>query len=195
VTTPAQVTPDDLRRAFDATLAERAARVRVELRREAPAVPPRIGPVRRRLMGALAGRLAEPLVGEGVVDFAGRRCALVYGGAYAVLVTGGEQWSGRPGKELARLPPPEPADDRHPLWLFELGPSIRAVLEAHADEAAGVRAALAVDRDGTAMPLTVWVDRTGLLRRLEHPAPSATLAVDLLELGVELTADWSRLPG
>jgi hypothetical protein len=71
-----------------------------------------------------------------------------------------------------------------------------------------VRYQLAIPR-GTArlgqlkqIPLEVWVDDEGRIRRLRHghfsggtaSVPFYTITVDLLEFEVELPADWSRLP-
>jgi hypothetical protein len=66
----------------------------------------------------------QVLRAEGFLDFESRRCAIDFG-AYAELVDGSSQWSGRSGRAIATLPE-EAAQSGNPLWLFDL---LRGVAE------------------------------------------------------------------
>jgi hypothetical protein len=48
--------------------------------------------------------------------------------------------------------------------------------------------------DLLAVPLQVWIDEDGRIRRVLWESKMMKLVRELLEFGVELPADWSRLP-
>lgn len=157
------------------------------------------------------------LSAEGVIDFPGRRLMMDFG-CYAVLVAEGRRWSGRSGRPIATLPADVfPAGSHDPLWLLDM---LQGVTEAQhgGNEMLGERrcrqfsarvdlsraAELSPDHlalppakhygDLLAVPLQVWIDEDTQISRILMESDITELTLALLEYGVELPADWSRLP-
>ena len=162
---------------------------------------------------------------RGVIDFGAQRC--MYGPyrvskqrEEAVLVVKDKLWKGAPGARVERLSA-DAASTYQPLWLVDLVRGVtevtsqaRGVLDgdpctcfdARADliragEAAGYDLALpsGVGRleDLKKVPVEVWVNDGGHIRRIRHTGPvpaKSTVTLDLSAFGVELPSDWSRLP-
>jgi antitoxin (DNA-binding transcriptional repressor) of toxin-antitoxin stability system len=207
------MTLDDLRAAHERTVAERSARVRfrtethleeqLEQARHADdgALPL---PLRlfRRGLGAAMQRMPKATSADGVIDFERWRCALDYG-SYAVVIDGEQEWSGRSGRALDTLEP-RAATARSPLWLLRALEGVREI----ADDGMVLVDLVAVQERGAAVPLpdvatveearalpfVVEPDDAGRLARIAFTGGRTTIALELLELGVELPADWSRLP-
>ncbi|MBA2794091.1 MAG: hypothetical protein H0U32_08915 [Thermoleophilaceae bacterium] len=166
----------------------------------------------------------HPVVG--FVDFETQRCMCGDPSLpTATLVVGDRTWKGPFGTTV----PAASADDAstlQPLWLIDLARGVVEAREqtaqvlhgracrrfsAHADlnrAAEMVPYQLAIPT-GTGrldqlrrIPVEVWVDDEGRIRRIRHAhasdgrasVPLSTTTVDLLEFEVELPADWSRLP-
>jgi len=170
----------------------------------------------KRAFTAGLGKLTKDLRGEGCIDFRAHRCALDYG-SYAMIVVGDRMWSGRSGRPLATLPD-EAATSIEPTWLLDLDRGVTDVeahgkelvsgrrcrhLLAHADmgrAAAVAPAGLPVPHcaarygDLLRLPLELWLDEEDYIRRLRQGDEVATLTLELLELGVDAPADWTRLP-
>lgn len=161
---------------------------------------------------------AQPTVG--VLDFEAHRCMYGYR-SYVMLVDGDRVWQGAPGTSVASLSS-KPAAAYQPLWLFDL---LRGVEQAQAEgmdivegltcrrflaHANLIRAADAVPYDMavpagidqladlTRLPVGVWVDERGHLRRVsvrhfndDFGRNSSTVSVT--ELGTQPPSDWSRL--
>ena len=174
----------------------------------------------RRAHEWTSSKMARPVVG--VIDFAEHRCVqLPSGQSEAELIVGDERWLGAPGTAINRLTA-KPATVWQPLWLVDL---VRGVVDARehpAQDAGGNgprrfsatsdlnRAAEAVpygmaippnlDRldDLRNIPIDVWVDDDGFIRRLRHdnarPTTLMTSTLDLTELGIAVPEDWSRIP-
>ncbi len=158
----------------------------------------------------------------GVLDFGGQRC--MYGDpspSTAVLVVGDRTWTGR--FPAAVEADGVPASTLQPLWLLDLVRGVVSARErapqlldgrpcrqfsARADlhraaEAVSYELALPTDMkhldDLTRIGVEVWVDESGCIRRIRHSTeyagvPTSTVTVDLIEFGVGLPAEWSRLP-
>jgi hypothetical protein len=157
---------------------------------------------------------------EGFLDLESRRCAIDYG-AYAELVHGSNHWSGRSGRALATLPQ-KPVLALSPLWLFDL---LRGVTEAAGLGSESVRGRAcqrlraSVDlarvsdqvpsdiplppgaffEELRQLPLELWLDDEGLVRRIrfQHRLFGEAFekrTLELLDLGTDEAVDWSRLP-
>ncbi len=190
----------------------------------------------RRGLGGLAGRVAdkgfelwmryllrsasEVRRADGFIDLDARRCAIDYG-AYAELIEGSNEWSGRSGRSLATLPP-EPASALSPLWLFDLLRGVTEAAELGSEPVRGrscrrLRASVDLARVARevpgktplppgaffeelgALPVETWLDEDGYVRRIrfEHRGPggaSQTYTLELHDFGTEDKLDWSRLP-
>jgi hypothetical protein len=178
----------------------------------------------RRLVDRWTRKMAAQLH-PGVVDFAGHRC--MYGPykatrarEEAVVVVEDRKWSGAPGTPLDRLAA-EDAGAMQPLWLIDLLGGItegqrqaREVLggarctrfAAHANlcragEALAYQVAVptGIKRLGDLekIPVELWIDEEGYLRRIQHSSGEGgewTLTLDLSDFGIEQPPDWSRLP-
>ena len=164
----------------------------------------------------------------GVIDFAGHRCMygpykVSRQKEEAVLVVEDRLWRGAPGTAVARRAG-ESASALQPLWLVDL---VRGVADArvqgeevldghrcrrfaaHADlnraaESLSYQMALppaGISRLGELkeVPVELWVDHDGYIRRIRHTAGGRsaglnTTILDLSEFGIQLPLDWSRLP-
>lgn len=167
----------------------------------------------------LAGRAMQA---EGLVDFGHRRCAIDYF-AYAELIDGPRQWSGRSGRSIRTLPE-EKARALSPLWLFDLlrgateasevarervrGRSCRR-LRARADLArvsAVVPGDMALPPGASfeelqTLPIEVWLDEDDYIRRIRFEYDfgfgafgGGVHTVDFFDFGTKERMDWSRLP-
>ncbi len=155
------------------------------------------------------------LSAEGVIDLAGRRLMMDFG-SYAVVVAEGRRWSGRSGRAISTLPPDVfPEGVGEPFWMLdvpkgvtEAQPAGRKTLGAHDCQCLSARcdfgrAAKASPElvlppakryeDLLAVPIHVCIDEKGCIRRVRFES-EMLVTLDLLEYGVELPADWSRLP-
>jgi len=164
--------------------------------------------------------------GAGVIDFETQRC--IYADpshSTATLVGGDRTWRGPFGTAVEAVSA-QAASTHQPLWLFDLLRGVVAACEqtpqvldgrtcrrfsAHADlnrvaEAVpyelAIPAATARLGELKRIPVEVWVDDDGCIRRIRHAgtggigpasAPINTATLDLIEFGVEPPADWSRL--
>ncbi|MGI3784406.1 MAG: hypothetical protein ACRYG2_26905 [Janthinobacterium lividum] len=225
--------------ALDRTVAARSARItaRTDHSWALPSMPGRtargpvasaaigIGRTAGKAVGSAVGkgilRLvadgADPrhLVGQGVLDLAGRRSMIDYG-SYAVLQVGAQEWSGRSGRALQTLPPATPRIGA-PLWLIDLAAGVTTAVDWGIDDVEGRRwrhlkataslpEASSRHPDGMPspargryedlleLPLEVWLDDEHL-RRICFVDDHRTQSVTLFELGVDTGGmDWSRLP-
>ena len=173
----------------------------------------------RLAMRRLTNYASNPTRAFGFLEFESRRSAIDYG-AYAQLVDGPDEWSGRSGRALATLSG-EPVQSTGPLWLFDL---LRGVTEASRVGSETVRGRVcthfrvsvdmarvsAARPDPTplppgstfealgAVPVDVWLDDEGLVRRIrfEHRLPMGTFtySLELYDFGTTASFDWSRLP-
>lgn len=171
---------------------------------------------RRVLKAAAKGLDWRHLVGEGVLDIAGRRFMLDHG-SYARLHADGREWSGRSGRLLETLPT-DPDERPTPLWLLDL---LQGATEAHDDGADDVRGvacrrlrvtadlgrASAATPHGLAPPkqrrfedllalhVDVWLDDDAHVRRVRFVDEHRTDTLELWDLGVPVDdLDWTRLP-
>jgi hypothetical protein len=176
----------------------------------------------RRLVHRWSKAAAQPQ--HGVIDFAAHRC--MYGPVKvfkereeAVLVVEDRYWTGAPGEPIDRLSA-KTASAYQPLWLLNL---LRGVIDAEergvdlvhgqpcthfgaevdlpcAADAISYEMALPPGvsqlQDLKEVPVEVWIDDEGYVRRARHTAPATTsvLTVDLIEFSISLPCDWSRLP-
>jgi hypothetical protein len=162
------------------------------------------------------GRLT--IIGRGVIDFGHRRSMVAYG-RESVIVVDGEARTGPPGLPVAVAPARPAGSLQDPTWLLNAAYGVTAVEARGADRVVGEacrrlrivcdlsRAAAAtpaqlalpfdIDRfeELLHVPLDVWVDQAGFIRRVHHESRHrVAMTLDLLELGVELPGDWTRLP-
>jgi hypothetical protein len=158
------------------------------------------------------------IMGRGFIDF-GRRRAMVAYGRESVIVVDGEARSGPPGLPVAAAPARPAASMQDPTWLLNAAYGVTAVEARREEPVAGEpcrrvrivcdpsRAAAAtpaelplpvdVERfeDLLHVPLDVWLDGTERIRRVRRESrDGVTMTLDLLELGIALPEDWSRLP-
>ncbi len=158
----------------------------------------------------------------GVLDFEGQRC--MYGDpspSTAVLVVGDRTWNGP--FPAAVESDGAAASTLQPLWLLDLVRGAVSAREQtpqlldgrpcrrfsaladlnRAAEAVAYRLALPMGMkhldDLTRIRAEVWVDDDGCIRRIRHTdetagVPISTVTLDLIEFGVGLPAEWSRLP-
>ena len=138
----------------------------------------------------------------------------------AVLVVEDRHWTGAPGEQIDRLSA-QTASAYQPLWLLNLLRGVvdakkRGVVFLHGQTCTHFGAQVDLLRAADALtyemalpppgvsqlqelkkvPVEVWIDGEGYVRRARHTAaggPSA-LTVDLSEFGILLPSDWSRLP-
>ena len=207
------MTPDAVRAALASTVAARSARVRftTEQHVEEPLAQakdvddsglPLAVRMFRRVLGAGMRRMPRSTSADGVVDFVDWRCALDYG-SFATVIAGDRQWSGRSGRALDTLPA-QRAAVRQPLWLLRALEGAEAELPGDAVavdlvalEQAGRDLALpdvqSVE-EARRLPFEVALGAEGRLARVAHTSRWSTISVELFEYGVELPADWSRLP-
>ena len=157
---------------------------------------------------------------DGLLDFELRRCAIDWG-AYAELICGSSEWSGRSGRPIATLPE-EPARALSPLWLVDLLRGVTEAFEVGSEPVRGqqcrrLRASFDLARVSAAvpghtpippgfsfeelgaLPLDLWLDEEGYVRRIrfENRAPggaSQTYSLDLFDFGTKGALDWSLLP-
>jgi len=166
-------------------------------------------------------KLSQPAVG--VLDFAAHRCMYGYPGKSEVtVVVKDKQWAGASGTAAQALAPTA-ASAIQPLWLIDL---VRGITEAqaegeeacdghmcrrfsaHADlnraaDEVPYQMALPQGIDQiaklTRIPVEVWMDTEGLIRRIRHArrqphrARPDTSTLELREFGVQPPSDWSRL--
>ena len=158
---------------------------------------------------------------SGLIDFEGRRCVQQYPGARrAELVIGDRLWRGAPGTAVTERTR-RPMSSFQPLWLVDLAGGLVDAREDAAEEAGGrlcrrfsahadlrrAAEALPYEMPGPdhatgdlgRIPITVWIDDDGFVRRLRHDAVDAqgqpvTTTLNLSDLGAALPADWSRVP-
>lgn len=192
--------------------------------RELPEYPP---PRHERSVRGLLGRVGEQGFklmlrqlfawagnvrhADGFLDFASRRCAIDHG-AYAEIVYGSAQWSGRSGRELATLKE-RPALAPNPLWLFDLLHGVSEASEAGSEPVRGAPCRRLTARsdlhrlserlpDDTplppgasfealrALPFEVWIDDAALVRRIRYEQrvlgdASAAYTLELLDFGTK----------
>lgn len=173
----------------------------------------------RLVVGCLANYASAPGRAIGFLEFESRRSAIDYG-AYAELVDGSNQWDGRSGRALATLGS-DPVQATGPLWLFDLLRGVADASHVGSDTVRGrvcdhVRASVDVARvsaarpdptplpPGTtfealeALPLEVWLDDEGLVRRIRFeydlPTGARRTSLELFDFGTAASVDWSRLP-
>ncbi len=167
----------------------------------------------------LANYASNPMRADGFLEFTSRRSAIDYG-AYAKIVDGPRQWSGRSGRALATLS--EDAEEAvGPLWLFELLRGVTEVCRVGSESVRGrscehLRASVDIARvsaarpDPTplppgsrfeelgALPVEVWLDAEGLVRRIRFqyalPMGAQSYTLELFDFGTTGSVDWSRLP-
>lgn len=124
---------------------------------------------------------------EGFLDFQARRCAVDYG-AFAELIHGSSEWSGRSGRAIATLPE-KPVRALSPLWLFDLLRGVTDAAEVDSERVRGRRcrrlratsdlarvAGATADKTPLppgawfeelgALPLDLWLDEEGYVRRI-----------------------------
>jgi len=145
---------------------------------------------------------------EGVIDFQRRRYMIDFG-FYAVLLSGGREWSGRSGRRLATLPARKPRE-AVPFVLTDLLAGVSSATVCGCEEIRGVRcrrveAEAPADRASAVlsvseaisrvrMPVTVWI-ADGFVRRAQVWAQDRQYAMELWDFGVDVTQwDWTRLP-
>jgi hypothetical protein len=179
-----------------------------------------------RLMLRLTRRWMRKMASQsavGVLDFGAHRCMYGYPGKPEVtLVVGDEQWAGAPGAAVDALVA-SPASATQPLWLIDLARGIKEargqgeeILKGHACRRFAGHADLNQAADAvsypmalpmgirqldelTRIPVEVWIDREGLIRRIRHTDRQPhqtrpnTSTIELREFGVALPSDWSRL--
>ncbi len=158
----------------------------------------------------------------GVVDFQAHRCVYHDKSSMATLIVGNRRWYAAPGTTVDELSA-RAASVTQPLWLVDLVGGVVDATEqapedlsgratrrfsAHADlnrAAESVSYEIAAppemehSGDLTRIPLEVCVDHDGYIRRIRYftagPADfQSTSTVDVIELGVALPSDWSRIP-
>lgn len=158
---------------------------------------------------------------EGVLDLAGRRYTLLHSWM-AQLGVGGTCWTGAPGGELSD----EFLDDvgrgqPDPLWFADLligahspavagSGSIRgtecrhltASVDLHRVAAESTEAVWVPERadyrELAALPIAVWLDDAGVLRRIRYfTDKDSSRSLELWDHGSvqEDSVDWTRLPG
>ena len=158
----------------------------------------------------------RPVQHSGLLDLAAHRCMYsLIGTSKVTLVVRDQRWEGEPGSPVSELTA-GPAATAQPLWLLDL---VRGITEAKAqgEESLGgqttrrftayanleraLRAApypmpganasdLVVDHKR--LPLELWVDGEGCIRRIHVRHSLVPMTLDLLELGAP-PPDWSRL--
>jgi hypothetical protein len=157
---------------------------------------------------------------EGMLDLAGRRYALVHSWM-SQLGAAGVCWIGKPGQELSDAIVDDTGTGRpDPLWFTDL---LLGVQSAAASGSASVRGApcrqltVSVDlhraaaesaeavwvpelldyRELAALPLEVWLDDSGHLRRIRFfTGKESSRSLELWDHGsVGDAVDWTRLPG
>ena len=161
-----------------------------------------------------------PRRADGFLDLEARRCAIDWG-AYAETIDGSREWSGRSGRSLSTLPD-EPARAPNPLWLFDLLRGVTEAREVGSEIVGGrtcrhLRASADMGRvaeetpDLTALPLgfayeelgaipvEVWLDDAGLVRRIDFEArligaATQVHSLELSDFGTRQSSDPSRLP-
>ena len=175
--------------------------------------------VLRALMERFERWFEEP--GIGVIDFEGGRCMWTHPNRRSgTLIAGGRRWEGWPGTPVAELTGQPAKSNHNPMWLLDL---LRAVEDARASgeevvdgetlrrfsvRANLIRAGDAVSydiatppgenhmSDLTRVPLAVYVDGDGYVRRVadDHESPPLGVTLDLSDFGTELPSDTSRVP-
>lgn len=175
----------------------------------------------RRLLGYAFNKL-EAEAAIGVIDFEAHRCVHHSGRSHPELVVGDRRWRGATGRAVDGLSG-DPASASQPLWLVDLVRGVvdareqaaeglhgRATrrLSAHADlnrAAEAVSYQMAVPAgihqlgDLEHIALEVWIDDDDCIRRIRHTSGDpktgeTTCTLDLIEFGIELPSDWSRIP-
>lgn len=166
----------------------------------------------RRLLNKIS-----PIYAVGIIDFAEHRCLYHPAGkARVMMVVGDRSWEGTPGTAVAGLSA-TPASPFQPLWVFDLvrgvteaqpigdaelsgrrcrGFFARADLNRAADAASyDVAVPVKVNQIGELkrIPMTVWVDDEGYIRRIWQSNPTSRL--ELIEFGIAAPSDWSVLHG
>jgi hypothetical protein len=158
------------------------------------------------LIGWLGRRLEErlnrPMRGSGVVDVGARSAAIDFGG-FAVVIREGREWSGRSGRLLSSLPS-KSMRMYQPLWLSDLVTGVTEAREVGVERVGGrdcrhfsaVADAVVVATKTDfllpskrrlaalrAVPVDVWIDADGLIRRLRYP-DHPVMVLDLQQHGV-----------
>ena len=173
----------------------------------------------RLVMRRLTAYASNPRQAIGFVDFNSRRSAIDYG-AYAQIVDGEREWSGRSGRARATLSE-EPARGVDPLWLFDLLRGVSEALQLGNETVRGSRcerlratvdmARVSAARPGPtplppgstfeelgAVPVEVSVDAEAFVRRIRFeydlPMGGQTYSLELFDFGTNVSLDWSRLP-
>ncbi len=209
-----------------------AATARIELRVDLDwAMPPLVRPRRgglltpavaagkaagKRLLGIASGGVDfRHMSAEGVIDIAGRRSMLDYGGA-ARLYADGREWDGASGCPLATLPSDKPQMPT-PLWLLDVLVGVTAATDMPSETVRGARcrrvaatADLSVASRAApgglatpererfeellALPVGIWLDDEHI-RRVRFTWGHRTDTLELWDFGVPLDdVDWTRLP-
>lgn len=174
----------------------------------------------RLLMRRLSKVTAVPMLG--VVDLQAHRCVYYSSSSMATLIVGDRRWYAAPGTTVDELSA-RATSVTQPLWLFDLVGGVVDATEqapedlsgratrrfsAHADlnraaEAASYEIAAPPEMehtgDLTRIPVAVCVDHDGYIRRIRYIFPGSanlqsTSTLDVMEFGVALPSDWSRIP-
>jgi hypothetical protein len=196
----------------------RLPRLRYRRRRAGgPLTPARRAVVRagRRLVDPLLDALAD-IRATGAIDFATRRYMLDYGG-FAEMDAGDGRRTGRSGERPVAAALELTLSHHAPFWLLDLARGVTDMDDVGAEEVSGrvcrrlaghadlTRAAAATSPalvlppvarygDLERLPLVVWLDADGHVRRLRYDGEIDSVTLDLVELGIEPPGDWSRLP-
>jgi hypothetical protein len=209
---------DPVTAVHDARRALFAARTaRLTLRREPEPEPPeaRRGVLAR--MARMIGGRGNPMEAEGILDL-DRPGAAYDHGQFAVTEIGDSIWGGPSGRALTDLPV-DPDCRPGPLWFLGAVEFLNAAVEEDLDEVAGsvcrrfrVHADLSVSPevrsartsgamswipdvvpDLSAVPLTVWIDRTHL-RAVSVRGRGQIYSLELHDVGARFRGfDWTRL--
>ena len=191
----------------------------IELFRGAQDVSPHPEPPRLRSVGVanfaiskvstwMVKNSAKARTAAGVIDLQRRRYMIDFG-AYAVLQTDGQEWSGRSGRSLSTLPAGDSTESA-PFWLLELLVVLRSATDADRQVVRGVRCrhyrasveaghawTVLPDRwldDRFDLPIEVWIDDR-YIRRVRICAEQRTHTLELWDFGVAVDdLDWTRLP-
>jgi hypothetical protein len=174
----------------------------------------------RRLIRRVSKATEVPM--PGVVDFQAHRCVYHGNSSMATLIVGNRRWYAAPGTAVDELSAGA-ASVTQPLWLVDLVGGVVDATEqapedvngrttrrfsAHADLNRAVEAVSyemeappEVEHSGdlTRIPVEVCVDHDGYIRRIRYTTPGpanfqSTSTVDVMEFGVALPSDWSRIP-
>jgi hypothetical protein len=172
---------------------------------------------------AFAIRRMGPVTHSGLIEFQAGRCAFALARHRAGMVVGDRFWSGATGTSIDELAA-APAVEHQALWHFDLlrgvvGAEEQVTQRLDGDAVRRFSVRVDLDRAAMAVPyamavpgqiedpqpdldhvaLNVWVGDDGCIRRVRRrdpnpDAPLFTTTLDLTDLGIEVPADWSRIP-